>query len=452
MRNDLNELRIAVEKSPDNIALRMSLALRLLKVREFEECEKNYQHVLKIDKENIKAKQGLLELYFAKENYSAVIVIAEELSQRNIFSEKMMELYIKALIRQNNIKDAQEVYNKLLDRNPFFFDEEIETVLSDEEDDDEVNDEFDEDFENFGRMNELHIPDFIDNPEMMMMPTVGSGFEDIVGCDELKSELETLYSLDELTDEIKTKHNIKNCQSLLIYGPPGCGKSYTVSCIPIEYSENIMAVDLNKTSNADHSVKNEYLLTFYFNMVQMAGPMTLYFDHFEEIMGYGEQSKLLFNNQFETEMDKVYRHNLDLILLATSTKPWKINPSWHRYGRFDNSFFLAPPSEEERLEFFIKKLPHLPKAKLEQLASQTPFYSFADLTYGCERANYQYIIENNLKDVIAPIDFKNILEVFDRTKSSTLYWFEQFKLEADPVFKKTLLYDTIMDYITENKL
>jgi SpoVK/Ycf46/Vps4 family AAA+-type ATPase len=451
MRNDINELKAAVLKSPDNIALRMSLAMRLLKNKEFDECEKNYQHVLKIDKDNIKAKQGLLELYFAKENYSAVIVIAEELAQRNIVSEKMMELQIKSLIRQNNIKDAQDIYNKLLDRNPFFFDEEIETVLSDEEEEDE-NDEFDSEFNEFRGIGEMHIPDFIDNPEMMMMPSLGTGFEDIVACEGLKSKLELLYGLDEISEEVKSSHRLKNCKSLLLYGPPGCGKSFSISRIPAEFSENIMALDLNKTSNQEHSVKNEYLLTFYYNMLHMAGPMTLYFDHFEDIMNYGDRSNLLFNNQFEMEMDKIYSQNLDLILIATSTQPWLINPAWLRYGRFDDTYFVAPPNDEERAQFFVQKLNLKDVNEAAALVEKSKHFSYADLTNCCEKVVYKNIVTNHLKAVIPPVKIEDIETAISESRSSILYWYVQFRELSSPAFKTTILYDTILSYTSKNNL
>jgi cell division protease FtsH len=453
MKNDVKELREAVAKSPENISLRMSLALRLLKLKEYEECEKNYQAVLKIDKDNIKAKQGLLELYFAKENYSAVIVIAEELAQRNIISEKSMELHIKSLIRQNNLKDAQEIYNKLLDRNPFFFDEEIEMVLSDEDEVGDGTNEFGEDFEGYGNMGEIPIPDFIENPKMMLMPPVGEGFSDIIGCESLKAELNRIYFLDELSDDDKAKYKIKNCMSLMLYGPPGCGKSYSVSCISTEFDEDVMPVDLSKTSDDNHTVKKDYLIPFYFNMVRVAAPLTLYFDQFDNLISYGEESNLLFSNQFETEMDQVYRMNTDLILLASTNKPWRIKPEWLRYGRFDQSIFVAPPDFNDRKSFFKDKADHLKlKLDLDQLADLTQFWSYADLANVTEKLVYNHVVENFSKVKIPSLTMEKILPEINNHKSSILYWFEDFKTQTNQAFKKTIIYDQIEDYVIKNKL
>ena len=86
-KNDLRILKEAINRSPDNIALRLSYALKLFKIKEYEE-RKKLSACFKTRFRKYKAKQGLIELYFAKGNYSAVIVIAEELSARNLTSEK----------------------------------------------------------------------------------------------------------------------------------------------------------------------------------------------------------------------------------------------------------------------------------------------------------------------------------------------------------------------------
>ena len=197
-KNDLRILKEAINRAPDNIALRLSYALKLFKIKEYDESEKNYHHVLKLDPENIKAKQGLIELYFAKGNYSAVIVIAEELSARNLTSEKILELQVKSLLRQNSLKEAQELYNKILERNPFYFDEELDSVLNDQEEyfDDSREGEGGfgdkDEFDPFDEYSPMEMPDFITNPEQMFLPKIEPGFGAMIGQDYLKNELQEM--------------------------------------------------------------------------------------------------------------------------------------------------------------------------------------------------------------------------------------------------------------------
>jgi tetratricopeptide (TPR) repeat protein len=219
-RKELKGLEEELKNSPNNIALRLTYALKLFKLKEFEQSEKNYQIVLKLDSANVKAKQGLIELYFAKGNYSAVIVIAEELVKANAASEKMMELYAKALLRQNSIEEAQEIYEKIIKNNPFYFDEELDSVLEDHDEyiSDEIGNADDDDFDEEG------YDDFFDNPffdddSHLYLPDLNIKWDDVTGHETLKSFI--VFKQDQINSNLSTFHLKK--VGLLLYGPSGCG-------------------------------------------------------------------------------------------------------------------------------------------------------------------------------------------------------------------------------------
>lgn len=457
-KNDINTLREAVKRSPENIALRLSLALKLFKVRELDESEKNYQQVLKIDPENIKAKQGLIELYYSKGNYSTVIVIAEELANRNLASEKIMELQVKSLLKQNSHKEAQEIYNKMLDRNPFYFDEELDSVLADDEEYSNESKEKsfagEDEFEGFGHMGDLKIPDFINNPEIMFLPKIGNGFEDMVGRDDIKQTLEMTYLVDELDEETKEKYKLKNCSSLLLYGPPGCGKSYTVSCIPMEFEEDVMPFDWSRISDDSQSVRKDFILPFYFNMARMEAPLTLHLDRVEDIIGSKNPDAHLFQSQFAAEMDAAYRYNQDLFVIACSTAVWHLDPSMLRGGRFDDCIFVAPPTREERklyFEAYFEKL-DIKIKDLDGMVEASELFSFSDLRNVCDKAVLKHIA-SHLPDVkqvpkfTSNLFLKQILEA----KATTLYWFDQIIHESSNAFKSTQIYHTVTEYLSNNQ-
>ena len=108
MKNqDIESLKEAIESSPDNLPLRIMLAGKYLHFGKLEEAETEYQTVLNYDSNHIKAKEGLAEIYFRRGRYSGVIVIVEELIQRNKASERMMVICAKSLVREKSIEDAQ---------------------------------------------------------------------------------------------------------------------------------------------------------------------------------------------------------------------------------------------------------------------------------------------------------------------------------------------------------
>jgi transitional endoplasmic reticulum ATPase len=456
-KKDLQTLREAVINAPSNIALRLSLALKLFKINEFDESEKNYQQVLKMDSDNIKAKQGLIELYFAKGNYSTVIVIAEELGARNITSEKIMELQVKSLLKQNSLKEAQEIYNKILDRNPFYFDEELDSVLADDEEyksDKAEKPSFgDEDFDGFSHMNELKIPDFINNPEIMYLPKEGNGFDDMIGQSYLKDVLNENYFVDELDEDIKQRYNLKNCSSMLLYGPPGCGKSFAVSCIPIEFEEDVLPFDWSRISDDSQSVRKDFILPFYFNMARMESPITLFLDRIEDIIGNNNPDSHLFQSQFSSEMDAAVRYNQDLFVIACSTAVWHLDPALLRSGRFDDCVFVAPPSDEDRKEYFVQYFKNLEikVSKLDQLVDQTKTFSYSDIKSMCDKTVLRYVANKIKNTNEAAIKVDHFIKTLPLMKSTCSYWFEQMQLESSATFKSTQIFNTINDYIIQNK-
>ena len=361
-KNDLRILKEAINRAPDNIALRLSYALKLFKIKEYDESEKNFHHVLKLDPENIKAKQGLIELYFAKGNYSAVIVIAEELSARNLTSEKILELQVKSLLRQNSLKEAQELYNKILERNPFYFDEELDSVLNDQEEyfDDSREGEGGfgdkDEFDPFDEYSPMEMPDFITNPEQMFLPKIEPGFGAMIGQDYLKNELQEMYIHMDLDGETLSRFGIEPSGSILLYGPPGCGKTFSISLLPYELDIDVIPFDWNRISN-NQSISREFIIPFYFNMARLHMPATIFIDQVDQLLGNGaEDIQNTYLHQLLIEVDAMFRYNQNIILIAATNAIWNINPALLRYGRFNSSLFVYPPDENDRRAYIQGKI------------------------------------------------------------------------------------------------
>lgn len=458
-KNDLKILIDAVKRSPDNIALRLSLGLKLFKIKEYEESEKNYQHVLKLDAENVKAKQGLIELYYAKGNYSAVIVIAEELAHRNISSEKIMELQVKSLLKQNSVSEAQELYNKILDRNPFYYDEELDSVLKDEEEyfseglkGDEAFSQDDE-FDEFDKMGDFNLPDFLSNPQNLMLPKTEEGFEAVIGNQYLKDEIYTLYIHMDIDEHTKSKFKISSTNSLLMYGPPGCGKSHITKYLPYELDIDVLPFDWSRMNN-NQSVNKDYVIPFYFNVARMQSPCTLLIDHLDLVI-YNrahplQEEEKRYASQFLAEMDSMYAYDSEITVIGATNTIWNLNSELFRYGRFDNLVFVKPPSKEDRLDFFTYKNEELQLniRNYDELVALTHLYSFADLENIFQKATKEHLsIHLEEGNKIKPISIDALIRQIKKSKSSILYWFDDFIQNSTPSFKRTAIYDEVRNYI-----
>ena len=463
-RNDIKILQDALLRAPNNIALRLSYALKLFKMKEHDESEKNYQQVLKLDPDNIKAKQGLIELYFLKGNYSAVIVIAEELATRGITTEKIMELQTKSLLKQNSVKEAQELYTKILAANPFYFDEELDSVL-------ENKDEFlpsaqkgseafpnNDDFDDFEDFDDFNIHEFLSNPEQYMLPKKEPGFQAVIGQEYLKDEIFRKYIYFDLEEEITKKFDIKPNGTLLLYGPPGCGKTHLVSYIPYELDIDVLNFDLNHIPNEQLLIR-EFALPFNFNLARINVSSTLFMDNLDLWIGNKNAKSTEKSNtlvQLYNELDTIYNENHSIFVLAATNAVWDLDLSLMRYGRLDHQVFVTPPSEYDRALFFAHKFENfgLKISSFDELVSKSEFFSFADLERLFNDA-VKIHLEDSLssnKKKIQQLEVKTVLDVLNKSRSSIKYWFELFKQESNDIFKRSEIYDNVMTYIVENKL
>mgnify|MGYP000098915040 FL=1 len=460
-KNDLRILKEAINRSPDNIALRLSYALKLFKIKEYDESERNYQHVLKLDPENIKAKQGLIELYFAKGNYSAVIVIAEELSARNLTSEKILELQVKSLLRQNSLKEAQELYNKILERNPFYFDEELDSVLNDQEEyfdesrDNESGYGDKDEFDPFDDFSGMEMPDFITNPEQMFLPKIEPGFGAMAGQEYLKQELHELYLHLDLDQDTLQRFDIQPTGSVLLYGPPGCGKTYAVSHLPYEFDIDIIPFDWNRISN-NQSISKEFIIPFYFNMARLHMPATIFIDQFDQLPGIGnEEVQNTYMHQLLLEVDAMFRYKQNVVLIAATNAIWNINPTMFRFGRFNNVVFVYPPDEADRKEFIqiLVEKHQIKTGSLDEWVEKTHLFSYSDIEKWFDLAIKKHLSAHFYKSEskIPDLQKAGLDEALVKCKPSTLYWFDKVISSTNESFKMTEMYQEVRDFVGKQK-
>jgi transitional endoplasmic reticulum ATPase len=447
-RKELKGLEEELKNSPNNIALRLTYALKLFKLKEFEQSEKNYQIVLKLDSANVKAKQGLIELYFAKGNYSAVIVIAEELVKANAASEKMMELYAKALLRQNSIEEAQEIYEKIIKNNPFYFDEELDSVLEDHDEylSDEIGNADDDEFDEEG------YDDFFDNPffdddSHLYLPDLNIKWDDITGHEILKSFI--VFKQDQINSNLSTFHLKK--VGLLLYGPSGCGKTYIVRALPSKIETSILPLSIDRLMDV-YSYKPEGLIHYYFGKMRLSSPCILFIEDVEKYaQKISENSTLelrLIVSKLAEELDHVRFQ--EQFVIATTSKPWELDPVFLNTGKFNYPFFIGPPNLKERKEFF-KKLFNTRKVAngaVDLLAKESKYYSIGELLSAFDRAITFDCISKGVPTK-KTIDADLVLSQLEIIQPNAQLWFEQFNFHWPTSHQKHQMYKDVQSFLVD---
>jgi transitional endoplasmic reticulum ATPase len=447
-KKDLKNFEDALKNAPNNIALRLTYALKLFKLKEFDLSEKNYQAVLKLDPNNKKAKQGLVELYFAKENYSAVIIIAEELVKINSASEKMMELYAKALLRQNSISDAQEVYDKIIKNNPFYFDEELDSVL--EDDNEYLNDQLGSDDDEFDDedMDDFFNNPFLDDETHLFLPDSGLTWKKVFGLSDLKNFIDYKSGNLDLDPENRVEEKI----GLLLYGPPGCGKTFFVRSLTSKTEAEILPLGIDRLLDI-YSYKPEGLLHYYFGKMRINSPCILYID---EVDKYAQDRSNLTSHDERLTVSKLLEEldNVrfqDQFVVASTNRPWEIDPVFFTPGKFNHQYFVGPPNFEERSEFLTSKFQGKKKytelnTMIEVLAAKTRNFSYAEINQAFEQFRFKI---GEVKTKKQNIDFNILLNCIEDINPYAPIWFEQFLSSWPEKLKSLSVYQKVAKYTNQ---
>ena len=204
----IKNLLEALQVSPDNVPLRLHVAELMLKDENYEEAGSQFREVLKKSYGNSRAQLGLATCYFNTEKYSAALVIYEQLPDKLSVEDRVR--YVKCLVKENSLQQAIEVYQKILAVDPLFSDDEIDSYLrmpSSNIGEELTEEDFDEDSSYF-----------MEKPKWK--------FQDVGGMKRVKEEI-SLKIIQPLTNpDLYKAFGKKTGGGILLYGPPGCGKTF----------------------------------------------------------------------------------------------------------------------------------------------------------------------------------------------------------------------------------
>ena len=443
MSDHIKSLQEALEFSPDNIPLRLHLADALLQEKMFAATADQFSEVLRRSYGNGKAKLGLAEAYFCQQKYSAAIIIYEELYP-NLSLEGMV-FYVKCLIKEQSLQQAVEVYQKVITLNPDFRDEEIDAKLrvsgggSQGGELDDMDD--DQDLER--------------SADSWFLEKPAINFSHVGGMSRIKDEISMKIIQPLKNPDLYKAFGKKAGGGILLYGPPGCGKTYIAKATAGEINAKFISIGLHDILDMwiGNSEKN---LHGIFELARKNAPCVLFFDEVDA-MGASRsdlrQSAMRHViNQFLAEMDGVQSNNEGVLILAATNAPWSVDAAFRRPGRFDRVIFVEPPDEAARVEIIQAMLNGKPVKDIDvrKIAKETPDYSGADI-----KAMIDIAIEDKLRESMAsgnlqPLGTKDLLKAAKQHRPTTLEWFSSARNYA-LYANESGLYDDILKFLKIKK-
>ena len=110
----------------------------------------------------------------------------------------------------------------------------------------------------------------------------------LLSCGSLILEFQQMYIDMDLDLDTLSRFGLEPSGSILLYGPPGCGKSFSISLLPYELDIDVIPFDWNRISN-NQSISREFIIPFYFNMARLHMPATSFIDQVDQLLGNGAE-------------------------------------------------------------------------------------------------------------------------------------------------------------------
>jgi transitional endoplasmic reticulum ATPase len=255
---------------------------------------------------------------------------------------------------------------------------------------------------------------------MVEIPNVK--WNDIGGLDDIKEELKEAVEWPLIYQDLFDRAGIRPLNGILLFGPPGCGKTLLAKAIATETKSNFITVKGPEVFNKFVG-ESERIVRNIFRKARQAAPSIVYFDELDAIStvrGANEISSLRDSivNQILVEMDGI-ENRKGVVVIASTNRPELVDPALLRPGRLDRLLYVTAPDLKARegiLRVHTKNMPLAENVSILHLAQVTEGYSGADLENLCREAGMQAIRE--LLYDFKQIEYQHFEHALDKIKST----------------------------------
>jgi SpoVK/Ycf46/Vps4 family AAA+-type ATPase len=422
----------AVEKEPQNVALRLHLISLLLEDTQFSNALTHCQTVLNQEPTNTEALDKAAQ--------------AAEKSGETDKASGYRKL-LNALTGNATVETPKEVFPPLPETKSISNDEWAD-VLSGEEVPNRIPQA-----EGFGDFNDFDADDS-DSPFEIETPKLR--LSDVAGMELVKRRLNLAFLAPLKNPEMMKLYGKSLRGGLLLYGAPGCGKTFIARAVAGELGARFMSIGLSDVLDMwiGSSEKNIHEI---FARARRKAPCVLFFD---EIDALGRKRSLTRNNshgvinQLLAELDGISENNDGVFVLSATNHPWDVDTALRRPGRLDRTVLVLPPDQiarESVLNLNLKGRPIDNTIDVAAIAKQTNEFSGADLAHLVESAA-EFAMEDSINTgkvrSITQNDFKRALR---EVRQSTRPWFEVARNYA-MFANEGGVYDDLLEYLKQNRM
>jgi SpoVK/Ycf46/Vps4 family AAA+-type ATPase len=284
----------------------------------------------------------------------------------------------------------------------------------------------------------------------------GLSLADVAGLDEVKKRLEAAFLAPMRNPELRKLYGKSLRGGLLLYGPPGCGKTFIARAVAGELGARFITVSFADLIDmfVGRSERNIHEL---FEVARRNAPCVVFLD---EVDAIGQKRSQLRNtpmrsavNQLLLELDDVASDNTGVFLLAATNHPWDVDSALRRPGRFDRTLLVLPPDGPAREGVFRYHLRDRPVAGIDlaKLSNLTDGYSGADIAHICETAAERALLDSVERGEARLIGQADLEAAAGEVRPSLGTWFETARNVA--LFaNEGGAYDDLVAYLRKRRL
>lgn len=246
---------------------------------------------------------------------------------------------------------------------------------------------------------ELSIPEETVNKVQSKENKKGKGFSAIAGMQELKNTIK-LDVIDALNQKERyAEYGLTIPNGMLLYGPPGCGKTFFAEKMAEEIGFNFYQIKPSDIQSKFVNASQENIKNLFDEAKQNA-PSIIFIDELDALVPNRDTSNISHMNTSPVNEFLAQMNNCGddgIFIIGATNRPNAIDPAILRSGRLDKHIYLPPPDFEARklmFELYLKKRPTEIGLNYEELAKATENYVSSDIKFLCDEASRKALKDN----------------------------------------------------------